>query len=376
MMKRGLNGAVTALLVFAPAVFPQTAQKLVPKIDLPSDSPVTMLSADWGDTSSTPRGGAFFVDVRAALSFRNGSQRRIRGVTLAVLSQEATPGGKGSVSVPSLDVAPGETFPVNIDLHLLRPIGGLGSQAGGPGVEVRLDGVLFDDLNFYGPDKLHSRRSMTVWELEARRDRQYYKKLLEAAGGKALQDAMVDNVARQSESDPPVGGVQVVRGRATNSDPEREVSFAFLHFPGAPIEAGNGMVRIAGNEAHVPRVDVTNRSPRPIRYVEIGWIVKDQDGREFQAISMPADVSLAPGRSEQVGEDASMKFTKRTSVQSMTGFVSSVGFADGTYWVPDRVASMDPKLRRVVAPSPEEQRLTQLYLKRGLNGLIDELKKF
>jgi len=29
-----------------------------------------------------------------------------------------------------------------------------------------------------------------------------------------------------------------------------------------------------------------------------------------------------------------------------------------------------------VGPRPEEQRLAQLYLKRGLGGLIDELKKF
>lgn len=361
------------LLAFSPAAFPQTPQKLIPRIELPADSPVTLLSADWGDTSSTPRGGAFSVDVRAALSFRNATQRRIRGVTLAVLSQEVTPGGKGSVSVPSLDVAPGETFPINIDLHLLRPIGG--GQAGVPGVAVRLDGVLFDDLNFYGPDNLHSRRSMTVWELEARRDRQYFKKLLEAAGTKGLQDAMIASLARQTESDPPRGGVQIVRGRATNSDPEREVSFAFLHFPNAPVEASSGMARIAGNEAHAPRIEVRNRSDRAIRYLEIGWIVKDQDGREFLAASMPADVNLAAGQSQQVGEDASMKFL-HTSIQGMTGFVSSVGFSDGSYWIPDRGALNDLKLRRVVSPSPEEQRLAELYRKRGLNVLIEELKKF
>lgn len=364
------------LLAFSSTAFAQTPQKLIPRIDLPADSPVTLLSADWGDTSSTPRGGAFSVDVRAALSFRNASQQRIRGVTLAVLSQEVTPGGKGSVSVPSLDVAPGETFPINIDLHLLRPIGGLGGQAGGPGVTVRLDGILFDDLHFYGPDSLHSRRTMTVWELEARRDRQYFKKVLETAGGKGLQDAMVDSLARQSESDPPAGGVGVMRGRATNSDPEREVAFAFLHFPGAPIEADSGMVHFAGNEARAPRVEVTNRSGRAIKYVEIGWIVKDQDGRESMGPSMPADVSLAPGKSGQLGEDARMWFSKRVSIQGMTGFVSSVGFADGSYWIPERGALNDLKLRRVVSPSPEEQRLAQLYLKRGLNGLIEELKKF
>lgn len=346
------------------------AQSLSRKIELPPDSPITVVSADWGDSNATPRGGAYLVDVHAALSLRNSSQRRIRAVTLVVLAQEVTPGGKGSVSVPSLDVAPGETFPLRIDLPLLRPLG----SSGGPAVEVRLDGVLFDDLNFYGPDKLHSRRTMTVWELEARRDRQYFNKVLEQAGGKALRDEMLDSLRRQA--DRPQTGVQMVRGRATNSDPERDVQFAFLHLPDAPVEPLGGLAHIAGNEARAPRVDVRNRSARAVQHLEIGWIVKDQQGREFLAGSVPADLNLAPGRTGQVMQDAALRFPERTFIQSMTGFVASVEFADGSYWIPSRSALEDPKLRRVVAPSPEEQRLAQIYQKKGLAGLIDELKKF
>lgn len=349
-----------------------SAQTLSRRIDLPADSPVTLVAADWGDSSATARGGAFLVDVHASLSLRNSSQRRIRAITLAVLAQEVTPGGKGSVSIPSLDVAPGEAFPVRIDVPLLRP---LGAGANGPAVEVKLDGVLFEDLSFYGPDNLHSRRTMTVWELEARRDRQYFKKLLDQAGGKALlQAAIIDSLTRQA--DRPQPGMQMVRGRVTNADPERELSFAFLQFPDAPIEPVSGMARVAGNEAHAPRVEVRNRSDRPVRHLEIGWIVKDQQGREFLAASLPADVSLAPGRTSQVVEDAAVRFPERTSIQSMTGFVSSVEFADGSYWIPSRNSLNEPKLSRVVSPSPEEQRLAQIYLKKGLNGLVEELKKF
>ena len=124
------------------------------------------------------RGGAILLDVHAGLSLRNSSQRRIRGVTLLVIAQEVTPGGKRRSPSRALMSVPGETFPVRIDLPLLRP---LGASSGVP-VEVRLDGVLFDDLSFYGPDKLSSRRTMTVSELEARRDRRYFKSVL-AAGG-------------------------------------------------------------------------------------------------------------------------------------------------------------------------------------------------
>ncbi len=215
---------------------------------------------------------------------------------------------------------------------------------------------------------------MTVWELEARRDRQYFKKLLETAGRDGLQKDMLDSLARQA--DRPQPGVQMVRGRATNADPEREVQFAFLHLPDAPVEPTSGMAHIAGNEARAPRVEVHNRVQRPVKYLEIGWIVKDQQGREFLAASMPADVNLSPGRSSQVIQDAALRFPERTAIQSMTGFVSTVEFSDGSYWIPSRTSLNDPKLRRLVAPSPEEQRLSQIYLKKGLAGLVEELKKF
>jgi hypothetical protein len=354
--------------IFVLTVAAAHAQMLTRKVNLPADSPVTLFSVDWGGTDASARGGAFFVDVRASLSLRNSSQKRVRAITFAVLSQEVTPGGKGSVSVPSLDVAPGEVFPVGIDLRLLRPI------AGGAGVEVKLDGVLFDDLSFYGPDNLQSRRTMTVWELEARRDRQYFKKLLETAGARGLQQAMLENLNRQADRSLP--GMQMVRGRATNVEPERDLSFAFLEMPNAPIEAMNGMARVAGSEAHAPRVEIRNRSERPIKFLEIGWVVKDQQGREFLAASMPADVNLAPGKTSQVAQDTALRFPERTSIQGMTGFVSTVGFADGSYWIPTRAMLNDSRLRRVVTPSPEEQRLTQIYQKKGLNGLIEELKKF
>jgi hypothetical protein len=353
-----------AIFVFVATLAP--AQTLTRKVDLPADSPVALVSDDWGDSNALARGGAFFVDVHASLSLRNVSQKRVHGITLSVSSQDVAPGGKGSVSVPSLNAAPGDVFPVHIDLKLLRPIG---SSAA---VQVKLDGILFDDLSFYGPDALHSRRTMTVWELEARRDRQYFKKLLETAGRDGLQKEIIQSLARQDDRKSP--GVQMVRGRATNADPERELAFAFLQVPGSPVEATAGTAKISGNEAHGPRFEVRNGGDRQIRYLEMGWVVKDQQGREFLAASLPADVSVAPGHASEVVQDAALRFTN--PVESMSAFVQSVGFADGTYWIPARASLNDNRLRKLVAPSPEEQRLTQIYLKKGLPGLIEELKKF
>src|SRR5215469_2742937 len=227
--------SVLFLVSSALATFAQTPNG---RVDVPKDSPVTMVSIDWSGSRATPRGSAYLVDVHASLTLRNSSQKHVRGVTLEVLAQEITPGGKGAVKVPSLDVAPGDVFSMHIDETLLRPLGG----QGGPMVEVRLDGVLFDDLTFYGPDKLNSQRDMTVWEIEARRDRRYYKALLESGGREGLQNEMLASLTRQAESTQP--GVQVVRGRATNADPEREMQFAFLRVPDAPVEPASGVAHV------------------------------------------------------------------------------------------------------------------------------------
>ena len=58
-------------------------------------------------------------------------------------------------------------------------------------VQISLDGVLFDDLSFYGPDKLSSRRTMTLSEWEARRDRKYFKALLAEGGQERLRHEML-----------------------------------------------------------------------------------------------------------------------------------------------------------------------------------------
>jgi len=349
------------------------------QINFPTDSPVLQLSSNVDESRATPRGGAMVVDLHMSLSLRNSGSRNIRGITLMVTAQEVTPGGKASVAVPSLDVAPGQSFPVRIDLRLLRPL----QAGGGPLVKVSLDGVLFDGFDFYGPNRLNSRRSMTVWEMEAQRDRQHFKSVLAAAGPEGLRREMLDSLARQAER--PRIDVRVSRGgRAVSSAgaPEHMARFAFLKMPDSPVEAVDGWAEVAANEARTPTIQVVNRSPKPVDYVEIGWLVKDPQGHEFLAGSVPAaegDLFLPPGRSGRVLQDTALRFSRNAgepvSIASMTGFVSQVEFADGTAWVPNRLALQVSGLLRVVAPSPEEQRLADLYRTKGLNAVVEELRK-
>jgi len=347
----------------------------IPKIDLPKDSPVVVLSVDPGDSNETARGGAMLLDLHAALSLRNATQRRIHGITLVVTAQEITPGGKGSVTITSLDVGPGEAFPVRVDLRLLRPL----QASSNVPVQIGLDGVLFDDLSFYGPDKLSSRRTMTVSEWEARRDRKYFKSLLAEGGQERLSHEMVESMARQA--DRPSLDVQVVRGgRATNLDAEKQVQFAFLRLPDSPVEPMEGVARIAGNEVRAPRLEVKNRSERAIRYLEMGWILHDRSGGEFLAGSVPAELSLAPGQKSPILESTTLKFPQHggqpLAIEGMTGFVSSVEFADGSVWIPSRADLGSGELQRVMAPSDEEQRLVQIYRKKGIRALVAELNRF
>jgi hypothetical protein len=347
------------------------------KIDFPKDSPLTFVSADMGDSVTTARGNAVLIDLRTSLTLRNSAARRLRGVTLLVTAQELTAGGKASVSVPSLNVASGETFPVRVNLRLMRPM-----FPAGPLVVVNLDGVLFEDLSFYGPNKLNSRRSMTVWELEARRDRRHFKSVLAAEGQEALRQQILESLARQSER--PRLDVQLSRGgRATTVEAERQLQFTFLSMPDSPVEPVGGTARIAGNEARAPSLEVRNRSERAVRYFEVGWIIRDSEGRDFLAGSVPAsdpDLSLAPGQKSRVLQDASLRFSaapgRPLSIAGMTGFVSQVEFADGSVWIPTRAALSEPGLSRVVAPSVEEQRLTEIYRRKGLAALVAELEKF
>lgn len=347
---------------------------------LPNDSPVAVLSMSSDQSRATARGAALVLDLHMAVTLRNAAASRIRGVTLRVVTQEVAMGGKNWVTIPSLNVAQGEVFPVRIDMQLVRPT----QAAGGPLVQVDLDGVLFQDLSFFGPDRLNSRRSLMAYELEAQRDRDHFKKVLAQSGKKGLMDEMVESLHRQSELSPLMvklrrGGPMVASSGVASEHPAQ---FAFLQFPDSPVEPVEGWAQIAGNEARAPRIEVRNKSGKPVKYVELGWVVSDQAGRQYMAGSLPsaeANLYLPPGQSARVLQESTLSFSSNgqpVNVRKMTGFISQVQFADGKVWVPSRQNLADPVLQKTLAPSAEEQRLSDIYRRKGPDALVDELKKY
>ena len=163
--------------------------------------------------------------------------------------------------------------------------------------------------------------------------------------------------------------------------PERAEKFAFLQFRDAPVEAIGGWAEVAGNQMRSPRIEVRNLSSKPVKYVELGWLVRDESGEQYMAASLPAsgpDLYLPAGRTTQVIQDKVLDLSRGgrpLKIQGMTGFVSQVQFADGQIWVPSRQNLDEPTLRKVLPPSLEEQRLTDIYRTKGPEALLLELKR-
>ena len=344
-------------------------------INFPADSPVAQLKFSTGDSRVSARGAALMLDLHLALTLQNTSGSRIHGLTLRVVSQEVTVGGTSSVSLFGLNVGPREAFPVHIDLRLMRPT----QIATGALVDVRLDGVLFQDLSFWGPDRLNSRRTLTAWEMQAQRDRAYLKKVLAQSGPEGLRRAIFNIEAAR-----PLLDVAVLRGPSVTSAAMAEEhieQFAMLEFPDSPVEPVGGWARVAGNEARAPRIEVRNRSSQPVRFVELGWLLRDPSGQQYLAASVPAaDALFLPaGKTASVEQDTALRVTRngqQVNIKSASAFVSKVQFADGKLWVPSREDLERTSLVKILPPSAEEQRLSSLYVTKGLGALVEELKKF
>lgn len=318
------------------------------------------------------------LDLHASLLLRNTGNKPISGLTLRVEAQDLTPAGEGSVTVPSLDVRPGEVFPVHVDMELLRPFN-VGKSEGAI-VQVSLDCALFSDLTAYGPDKLNSRRALMVYELEARRDRRYLASLLQA--GKVAQLREELNFGLQ-DLNPQQLGLELLHDPRLVPRSEQPMNVGAVSFPSAPVQPVSGAAQIAGNEVRAPEIEVRNTSQKMVRSIEMGWIIRDERGRDFVAGSVPAAMQLGPVQTGTVTERATLRFSRGTgqpmTIGALMAFVNDVEFADGKLWIPSRAdideATSDPVLRRALATSPEQQKLTEIYRRKGMSGVVEELKR-
>jgi hypothetical protein len=347
-------------------------------VQFPHDSPVLVLGFDMSPMTVTPRGSSMVIDLHESLVLRNVGSKPICGLTLRVEAQDLTPFGKGSVIKPSLFVLPGEEFPLKVDMRLVRPVSAAKSESAM--VQVTLDCVLFSDLKAYGPDKLNSRRAWLVYELEARRDRQYLARMLDNGQLPELREELnfgiQDFVPRQL-------GLELLRGPRTAALREQPLPVNPMIFPRAPVQPLRGAAQVSGNEVRAPRVEVLNTSKMRVASVAMGWIVRDDNGTDFVAGAVTSPVAIGPVQTSAISEPGTLRFSRSTGqpmvIDRLMTFVNDVQFSDGTLWIPSRsdidAATQDPMLRRELATSPEEQRLATIYRRDGTAGLKKELKR-
>jgi hypothetical protein len=331
-----------------------------------------------GSTPAHVHGMSMAIDVHASLLLRNTGSKVISGLTLRVEAQDLTPAGKGSVTLPSLNIRPGDVFPVRADMELLRPFNA--PKANGAMVQMSLDCALFNDLTSFGPDKLGSRRALIVYELQARRDRQYLASLLQQGRYTQVREEL--NFGLQDFS-PQQFGLELLRDPRNSLDQEHSMSIDAVSFPSSPVKALGGAAHVARNEVRAPQIEIRNGTHRVVRSIDMGWIVRDERGQDFVAGSTPAAVSLGPVAAENVSESSTLRFSRINGppmlIEALMAFVNDVEFGDGTVWIPTtqdiEAATTDPILRRTLSTSPERERLAEIYRKKGLSGLADELKR-
>lgn len=347
-------------------------------VQLPHDSPVLLVGFNMSPTTVTVRRSSMLLDLHETLVLRNVGNQPICGLTLRVEAQDLTPYGKGSVIKPSLFVLPGEEFPVKVDMQLIRPISATKSESAM--VQVTLDCALFSNLTAYGPDKLNSRRTLMVYEKEARRDRQYLAHLLDTGQLPELREEL--NFGIQDVA-PRQLGLELLRGPRTAAVREQALAVNPMPFPKAPVQPLRGAAQVAGNEVRAPRVEVRNISKMRVASVAMGWVVRDDRGDDFVAGAVTSPVVIGPVQTSSISESGTLRFSRSTGqpmvIDKLMAFVNDVQFSDGTLWIPSRAdidaATQDPELRRELATSPEEQRLARIYRRDGTAGLKKELKR-
>lgn len=351
------------------------------EVQFPHDSPVlpvTLSLQEPSPTTAAVRGASLVVDLHASLLLRNTGTKPLSGLTLLVETPDLTPSGRGSVTVPSLHAQPGEVFPVHLDMQISRPLN-MG-RTKGPMMQVSLDCALFSDLTAYGPDRLSSRRTLVVYELQARRDRRYLSALLQAGKLSTLREEL--NFGLQ-DINPAQLAFELLHATAPPAGNAQPVSVDAVAFPSAPVKPLGGRAQVFGNEMRSSHLEVRNISGRPVKNFEVGWIVRDEHGRDFMAGSVPSTIELAPVETASMTQPGTLRFSHPSGqpmiVDGLLAFVNDVEFADGKLWIPSRAdirqATSDPLLRRVLASSPEQQRLAEIYRHKGMGGLEHELKR-
>ena len=346
------------------------------------ESPLAVASRDCSASEIRPRGGAVVIDLNCRLELRNDSKKAIRGAALAVSTLPSagtsSAGGRASVFAPSLNVAPGDAFPIEVRVRLVRPLPG---QAAGPLAEIAVDGALFTDLAFAGVDKTGSSERLTRYEAAARRDRSRLQALLAKAGKEGLRGEMLATLERRARRPTLEARLSGGSGRTVvaSAETRNRVALALVNLEQAPLRllAGEGQ---GGAVSDAPGLQIRNLSGKQVRAFEFAWLVSDESGRRERAAAVPfSGLSIAPGAEAEVRSGRRYKLRRRTGgtfqPSAMSGYLRSVEFTDGSRWSASHAELAAAALLQFEPVTPEELRLAAIYRREGVDGLVRELER-
>lgn len=313
--------------------------------------------------------------VHASLLLRNVGTKQISGITLRVTVDDVSPGA-AAITVPGLSAKAGDTFPVRLDVDVARSFAR--SQRSATPLHIALDCLAFNDLSFYGEDRLHSRHSLLVYQLEARRERDYLSNLIQSGQLPAVREELnfgLPEDARQLQ-------IELLPLPQANIGAQT-LAVHPVSLSDCPVVLIDGAAVWNNSAISDPYLQIQNVSKRTIKFLEVELVLRDERGRESVVATMPENLALGPQQRSKVEDRESVKLSQLRGqpviVRALSAFVRDVEFDDGGVWIPNwreiDKATENPFLRRAMTDSPEQERLAGIFRQTGIAGVEADLKR-
>ena len=348
-------------------------------VEFPRDSPIIVTSARFGpNQSGRVRGMSMTSDLHGELLLRNSSAKVLAGLTLRIDSPNLGPALKASITLPSLRTAAGEMLPVRIDAAIVQPLSS--ENMAGASVRISLDCAEFGDGSAVGPDTLDTEQQLHFYGAEADRDRKYLAGLLSAGQLPRLREALNFGLLDTGRA---LAGMEVLPPETTDIAKTQPSLIMCRNYDSAPVSVLNGAFHHLRNQLRGSRVTVRNRSAKPIKSIEVGYLVGTAREGLFFAGSVPSTATLVPDQQLDLAGMPSLRVFETSGEPSssaiLVAFVARATFSDGSLWIPSRddlqSFTVDPALRRALSFSPEQQRLAELYHRDSISAVISDLQE-
>lgn len=345
-------------------------------VELGNKSPVLLQSLQLSPSAGS-EALSHISRLEVLLVLKNTAMKTIAGWTFRVDTGSSALLAHASVSMPGLDLRTGEAAQVPVNVEVTRSFATARNLASV--FNISLDGVLFTDGSTYGPDTLHSLRALNRAETENRHERQYLTSLLRAGRLADIRQELNFGLP----DTPPSLAVAILPPTSAAGRGSKRITLTSLRLPDAPAEVLGGNADLLSDGLSAPTIVLRNASAKTILSASIAFLIRDEQANEFVAADLPEQIGILPGKQTRIQASDFLRLSRTKGppleIRAVAVLITSVEFADGALWVPDRAeierATTNPELRRILSDSPERQRLASLFRRDGINAVTAELRK-